>query len=365
MNSRPLPPNFRTLGSAAAAVLANLKREPVMDMDLIQFEPPQTALSAFTTPGGLDPFLQRVRKEIDAFAPDMSTTKGRAEIRSFAHKITKAKTRIEAVGKSLADEQKEIPKKIDAARRHARETLDAWADEVREPLTKWEQAEEKRVADHKTAIANLEGLGAKGQGQFTAAEMRAALAEVKAVAIGPWCEEFEAAYGRAKDIALFHLEAGIAAREKFEAEQAELADLRRQAEERARKEREEQIAKEAAERATREAEEKAAAEARRAEEAAQREREAAEERERALKRQAEEAEQRVRDTEARIKREQEQAKAAEEAEAARREANTRRRNHVHRVAATALMEGGIADDVADKVISLIAARSVPNVSITY
>ncbi|MFG1417214.1 hypothetical protein V5F38_05295 [Xanthobacter sp. V0B-10] len=335
-----------------------------MDLELITIEP-QNALSVFTTPAALDPYLSKVRQEIDAFRPDISTTKGRAEIKSFAFKITKVKTYLDGAGKALNDVQKEIPKKIDAARKHVRDTLDGWAEEVRQPLTDWEQAEEKRIADHKAAITRMEDLGAKGELQIPSGYMRDALAEVKAVAIGPWCEEFEAAYGRAKDIALFQLEAGIEARERYEAEQAELSALRAAAEARAKKDHEEQIARDAAERARREVEERAAAEARRAEEAVRREREAAEEREQALRRQAEDAERRARETEERLRREAEEAKSAASAEAARREANTRRRNNVHRTAISALVAGGVPQDAAERAIDLIAARSVPNVSITY
>lgn len=362
---RPLPPTFKSLGDAAAGVVANIKKAPPMDVELIKIEP-QNALAVFTTPNALDPYLAMVRKEIDAFNSDISTAKGRAEVKSFAFKITKVKTYIDGTGKGLADEQKEIPKKIDAARKHARDTLDAWADEVRKPLTDWEQAEEQRVDGHKAAIAKIEQLGAQGgRSDLPSGYMRDALAEVLAVAVGPWCEEFEGAYGRAKEIAVFQLQSGIEARERYEAEQAELAELRRLKEERDKKDREERIAREAAEKAKRDAEEKAAADARRAEEAARREREAAEAREQELKRQAEAAEQRARDTEARVKREAEQAKAAEAAAAARREANKRHRDKVHREAAAALVAFGLPQDTAAGVVDLIASARVPHIAITY
>ncbi|WP_051460579.1 hypothetical protein [Xanthobacter sp. 126] len=364
MSRRPLPPTFKTIGDAAAGVIANIKKAPPMDVELIRIEQ-QNALAVFTTPNALDPYLNMVRKEIDAFEPDISTAKGRADVKSFAFKITKVKTYLDGTGKALNDAQKEIPKKIDAARKHARDTLDAWAEEVRKPLTDWEETEEQRVAAHKAAIARIEQLGAKSQLQIPAAEMRAALDELNSIVIGPDCEEYEAAYGRAKEIAVFQLDAGIEARERYEAEQAELAELRRQMEERQRRDREERIAREAAEKAKRDAEEKAAADARRAEEAARREREAAEAREQELKRQAEAAEQRARETEARVKREAEQAKAAEAAAAARREANKRHREKVHRDAARAIEGVGIPSELAARVVDLIATGQVPHVAITY
>lgn len=335
-----------------------------MDIELITIEP-QTALSVFTTEGALEPYLQRVRAEVDAFDADVSTSKGRGEIRSFAAKVTKVKTYIEGVGKTLKDEQKKIPDKIDAGRRLAWDELDALAKRARQPLTDWENAEKARVARHEGAVRRLEELAAMGALPLPAEQMKAALAEAQAVTVGPECEEYEAAYGKAREAAISALTGGIEARERYEAEQVELAALRAAAEARATKDREEQIAREAAENARREAEEKAAAEVRRAEEAAQREREASERREQELKRAAEDAERRASEAEAAARRRQEEQKAAEEAEARRREQDKEHRAQINRAALEALVAGGINVETAKAVLVLIALRRVPNVIIEY
>lgn len=328
-----------------------------MELELITIEP-QTALAVFTTENALEPYLQKVRDEVDAFDADVSTSKGRGEIRSFAAKVTKVKTYIESVGKGLADEQKLIPKKIDAARKHAKETLEALAEKARKPLTDWENAEEARVERHTNAIARMEQIARIAPLQRPVAELLEFLDEVEAVAVGPQCEEYEAAYAKAKEAAVQALTAGIAARERYEAEQAELAELRRQAEERAKMDREEQIAREAAERAKRDAEEQAQAAVRRAEEAAQREREAAE-------RAAEDAERRAAEAEETARRRQEQEKAAEEAEAKRREQDKEHRATINRAALAALVAGGIEAETARAVLKLIIGGQVPHISIRY
>lgn len=335
-----------------------------MELELITIEP-QTALAVFTTENALEPYLQKVRDEVDAFDADVSTSKGRGEIRSFAAKVTKVKTYIESVGKGLADEQKLIPKKIDAARKHAKETLEALAEKARKPLTDWENAEEARVERHTNAIARMEQIARIAPLQRPVAELLEFLDEVEAVAVGPQCEEYEAAYAKAKEVAVQALTAGIAARERYEAEQAELAELRRQAEERAKMDREEQIAREAAERAKRDAEEQAQAAVRRAEEAAQREREAAERREQDLKRAAEDAERRAAEAEETARRRQEQEKAAEEAEAKRREQDKEHRATINRAALAALVAGGIEADTARAALKLIIGGQVPHISIRY
>ena len=118
----------------------------------LAFMPPkESAMVVFTTANSIDPYLAHIRAEIDAFVPDLTTKKGRDAIASMAYKVSQSKSALEAVGKALADEAKEIPKKIDATRKHVKDTLDSWRDEVRKPLDDYEAEqkaiEEKRLAD--------------------------------------------------------------------------------------------------------------------------------------------------------------------------------------------------------------------------
>jgi colicin import membrane protein len=351
------------------------------------------ALAFFTTEGAVEPVLAEIRKEIDGFSADVKTAKGRKQIAAMARRVASSKTYLEEVGKELAAAQKEIPKKIDASRKKIRDTLDAWRDEVRAPLTKWEEAEERRIAKHRDAIAALEAAGRNVDG-VPSQNLRAGLIDAQETIIGPHLEEFAAEYATAKEGAIARLTAAIAAAEKREAEQVELARLRQETVEREARERDERIAREAAERARQEAERKAAEEiasreaAARAEkeaieakaraereDAERREREAAlkaeeeraaaERREIELRRQAEAADQRAKDAEARAKREAEEAKAREAAEAAAREADREHRAKINKAALDAFVEYGLSPEVAKHVVMLIAQRVIPAVSISY
>jgi hypothetical protein len=98
-----------------------LDRETDAETALLVVPEFKDALSIFTKPDatGADNLLNVVRSKVDAFLkerPDVSTEAGRAAIRSFAHKVVKSKTALEEVGKALAAEQKEIPKRIVAGR---------------------------------------------------------------------------------------------------------------------------------------------------------------------------------------------------------------------------------------------------------
>lgn len=342
--------------------------EIVKEGDFAVAIPTGDALAVFTTEGKIDPILGRIRKEVDTFLsarPDVTTAKGRDAIKSFAFKVTKSKTALEAVGKDLAAEAKKIPGKIDATRRQITQTLDAWRDEVRAPLTEWEAAEERRVNRIKEALAELQGT-IDDQTERTAECIRDRLAEVKAEAVTEErFAEYTGAAAELKDKAIAALDAKLAATEKREAEAAELAQLRKEAEERAQKEREEAIRREAAEQAKRDAEAKAQAE-----------REAAGRRERDLKAAAERAEWEKAEAEARAIRVAKEAKAAvereikerqdrEAAEAAKREADKKHRAAINREAMAALVAGGLGEGSAKRAVELIALRQVPNISISY
>lgn len=281
--------------------------------ELAVLPPKESALAVYQSPTGLDPYIQRIRDEVIGHAPDVTTRKGREAIASLAFKVRKSKTALDSLGKQLVDELKDVPKKIDAERKRMRDALDALADEVRQPLTAWEQAEEERQAKHKAGIDWFR-LRADENRDLDSAEIRATLEEVSAKIVDESWEEFEAEAHRAKARALDSLTQTLAAREKHEAEQAELARLRAEAAEREQKEREERIAREAEEKAKREAEEKARAE-----------REAS----------------------------------------ARREADKAHRARINRAAAEAFQTGGFDADQAKAIVMMIAKGAVPGVTINY
>ncbi|MDX3986893.1 MAG: hypothetical protein QHC88_16720 [Achromobacter sp.] len=359
--------------------------------DLIEI-PKANALEVFSADQGLAPYMAKIRAEIDAFVPDVSTKRGRDAIASIAHKVARSKTALDGVGKDLVAELKELPKKIDASRKAMRDTLDAWKDEVRAPLTAWEQAEEDRVQRHKDAVEGIASLVVNCN--ESAESLRTAIAAVEAIAIGPEWEEFETEAARTKDKALMGLRERLVAREKYDAEQAELARLRAVEAAREQKEREERIAREAAEQAQREADARAQAEREAVNRREQEAKAAADRRELELKLQAEQAEKAAaqakadkiaaeqraeQDRLAAIEREkraveaarqaeikrQSDAKAAEEAETARREADKAHKGTVNRAALDAFVAGGMTEECAKLAVTLIAKRAIPAVSITY
>ncbi len=361
--------------------------------ELAVVPPKENALQVFQAANGLDPYLKKIRDEIDAFVPDVASRKGREAIASIAYKVARSKTALDNVGKELVAELKEIPKKIDAERKRMRDTLDAWQEEVRRPLNEWQAAEDARIDKHNDRLDWLRNRD-DGLADLPAFDIKARIAAVEAIVIGPEWEEFEAEAAREKDKVLAILRAGLSKRDQHDAEQAELARLRAEAEAREQKEREERIAREAEERARREAEQKAQAEReaslRREQEAAA----AAQRRELELQLQAEQAERAAAqaevDRQAAIRQaEQERQEAARRAEEAAekarqderrradaaaaeilrqqeaREADKAHRASINRAALEAFVAGGMTEECAKQAITLIAQRKIPNIAISY
>lgn len=121
----------------------NQQVEQSTDLLVIQ---PANVMTVFTTAGSLDPILAKIAEEVRSAKFDPHDAKDRKAIASLAYKVAKTKTYIDGLGKTLNDELKEIPKKVDASRKQAWDFLEALQKEARKPLDDWE-AEQARIAE--------------------------------------------------------------------------------------------------------------------------------------------------------------------------------------------------------------------------
>lgn len=329
-------------------------------MDLVVIEK-KNAMAVFTNNDQLDPLIELIEKEARSLVPDVTTKKGRDAIASMAHKVARSKTYIDNAGKDLVAELKALPKQIDESRRVVRERLDALKDEVRRPLTEWEE-EQARIAAEKAA---------EEERQCIEAEQKAALEALK--------KKIETDH----EMALLMNDAfdREQAEKKAEAERQRIAreeEIKRQAEEKAKREaaekaqreidaaaareREAILAKERAERERIEAQQRAEREQREAAERAEREKQAAVEAER---RKAKEEADRIR----REAEQREQARLAEEKrkveEESRRAADVEHRRGINTAAVQALINQGIPYEWAKACIIAVALGKVPATTIKY
>lgn len=336
----------------------------------------------------------KIEADIAEFEPDLETAKGRDAIKSFAFGITKTKTAIDSAGKEMNEAARAQINVVDAARRIAREKLDALADQARAPLTEWEQAALARNKRADDLIDRLRAL-AVVTAFDTSTEIRKQGTEafemvLSADELGDRLDDVQ----RAKDEAVASLKDSLARLVREEADRAELERLRAEAAERDARELAEREAREAKEREAAEAnaaeERQAAAEKaeaerlekarqeaadaarREAEEAAQREREEAERAKQAeidaaneRARQAEEDARRQREEAERAQREREEAAQREAAEQKRRDEDRAHRGKIMAAAKEAIMSHGPDEETAKKIVLAIVAGEIPNVTLRF
>lgn len=324
--------------------------------------------------------VARVR-ELSAVAdPDVSTAKGRDLIRAAAASVSRAKAAIDKGRLRLTETYRARVATINQAGKELVAELELIADEVRAPLTKYEQEEKARAERSAQMMAWLRN-AALVTINDTAETVKARGSEAFRLEVTPEL------YGRdakevqdLKDQAVATLRAALERLKREEAEKAELEELRRKNAEREAAEQarlaEEQRKREEAEaeeRRRREAEEARAAEARRVAEAAE---EARREAERQAQSEIEAANARAREAEERAAAIERERRAAEEAEAARvaeeqAEQARRERNAAHRrtimgqIKADLITAAGLTEEQATMAVKAMVKGTVRHVQVTF
>lgn len=351
--------------------------------DLIISLPSVPSVATFTDEAEFDKLYDAILKKVNEHKHDVSTKKGRDEIKSLAHKISKTKVALDKQGFALTEEWRLNKKKVDATRNKIEERLVALQTTFRKPLTDWEVAEEARIDKHQKAVTSLLAYVTMSA-DHPSGDLKDMRDAVEAVVVDEAWDEFQDRAALAKTDALAALDRLISIAEKREADAAELERLRAAQAERDRQDAERRAAEEAAAAEAqrveneRQAEEKRKADiaAAATEAAARAEREAAQ-RIADAERAAEEAKKRAEDQIAAAKAETERQAEAErkriadsqEAEAAeqrRRDADRDHRKTVNNSIITALVEcSGIADEQAMSIVIALVKGTIPNVTLKY
>ena len=315
-------------------------------------------------PKGLDPVIDGVKKKVKDFqAKDLplEKKKNRDEIISFAAKIAKSKVFIDKSRIQFVKEKKEALKVIDAEGKRFRDTLDGLRDEVRQPVTDWEDAEKARIEEERQLeIFNIEHEEALAQNELVDRE--------RAI------EEKEAELARQEEERKEKAEAERLAKEQTEREER----LKKEAADKAKKEAEEKIQFEKSEK------ERIEREAKEAKAQAERDRIAVEERAKIEKEQAEQARieaaiQAEIDKQNAIKKAQEDAEAATQAErervaaevaeqkaiADKKAANKRHQAAVNNQILANLEIIGVDQETGKKIIITTVRGEIPGLAVLY
>lgn len=349
--------------------------------ELVIVEP--VNIPALFEEGGSDPIIEGLKRKAAEFEGDVSTLKGRKEIASFAAKFSTAKTKLDGYGKALSDEYRAKIAPINAERNKIKVCCDESRDQVRKPLTDYEDVEKKRVETLEKRVGYLADYY---ENTFlfledktiaiTSQVVEEALGKLKSMPIDESFEEFELAARKAKEKSLMLMESKLIVLQNSEKEKAEAERLEKERLEKEQKEREEKIAEEAAETARIETEEKARLEgvekdrlAKEAIEKAEKETlEARLETERVEREKREEAEKAEIDKrqaiEAELNRQAEKIEADKQAEE-KRQANKRHRNKIHKEAKASMLEHGISEEDATIFVTMVKDGLVKHIKIDY
>lgn len=313
--------------------------------------------AVFTDMSLIDPILQKIADDARSIVADVSTAKGRKEIASVAYRVAQSKTYLDGLGKDLVADMKELPKKVDASRKHMRDFLDALKDEVRLPLDQWE-AEQARIEAQRAAEAaaiEFHRLAVEHEAWFDSIIAQDWDLAILADQIFNHEREDKRKAAeqaqRERDAALVQ-EAATRAKEEAE------AAARKDKEATEQRERDAKLAQERAEQAKKKAEQDLIEANRRAELAA--------EKAEADKKAAAEAAARREEDAARKERERIAAEAKIEADkVAARNANTEHERSINLQAIAGLVAAGLSENQAKAVLVAIVKGAVPNVSINY
>ena len=107
--------------------------------------------------GGLDKYFDMVKDAVSGEVPDLTTKKGRDRIASLAAQVSRSKTAVEKPGRAYLKRLKEMPKTVESELREWVNNCDRLRDEVRRPLTEWEE-EQKRIEVERIAAEEAERL---------------------------------------------------------------------------------------------------------------------------------------------------------------------------------------------------------------
>lgn len=348
----------------------------------------------------------RIEEEIAALPSDMSIKANRELVASTAYKISRTKTGLDEAAAGVSSDAKAIVDAVNSERRQLKNTLDILRDKARAPLDAWEEAEASKKARAEITIAGFQDVArehaGKDSGELALLLSNLSAWQFKEETYGERVDDVKAAHAIATErLAEMH-----ETRVKYEQEQIELEQLRREKAEReateaARKAEEERKAAEAAEakrqeeeraRIAKEAEEKAARDAAEAIEAAKREQAAAEQRAKDAEEREKQRVEQARRAEIEAQEQQKMAAARAEEEATRREeqakqderdriererlakekadreraADLAHRRKINGEAAAGLMKAcGLSDKDAQAVVVAIYKEQVPHVAISY
>lgn len=301
--------------------------------------------------------IDKIDHHLSNIVIDSSTDKGRKEIISLSVKVRDSKTFIDKSRKEYIDDKKKFIDAVNEKAKLAVTRLQELQERTRLPVTEYENRIKEKEDRMKSQIEALRSFKTVNPLQ-TISLLNDELSKLKEIEVNDSWEEHKNLGERLYFEATNHLTESIASRAKYEIEQAELEELRKEKAARDIKENEERLIKEAAEKERLDslARQAQADENKRLE--MERAKAALEKAEIDKKEAVEKAQKEER---LRIEREL----AQKEAEAKKREDNQNHSKKINNKILAALMALSVEESIGKEVIKAMARGEIPNVKINY
>lgn len=343
-------------------------------------EEPGTALVPLETlnpaeifvPDGTNSLLAIIQAEVEIFEADVNTEEGRKAIWHFDRKIAASKNGVDRLKKEFTESRRKEIDQINAEGKRFFDRCEELQERVSAPLVAWKAAEKARIDAHRERLDKLRALGVTAGMELSSDEVAQRQSDAailfageEQAAVYDW-EDFKELAGQTYSEVAAILGTLLDQALRREEQEAELARLRAEKEERDRKDREAQVAREAEEKAKADS---AAAIKAESDRAARAELEAAQAKEREAQavadaeRQAQEAAERA----AQAERDRQAAETRRLAdEAAAREADQAHRGKINREALACIMQHAKLTEMQGiAVLTAIAKGHVKHVKISY
>lgn len=206
----------------------------------------------------LDALFEKVKSETITEVTDVSTAENRKRISELAMKVSRSKTAVLNPLQAWIKDIKQYPVTVTKVVKSFEQKMNDLRDEVKKPLTDWQQAEEDRVNKHQSKIEEIKKIGETADSLITSMTIsgwKDFLSELEALKIDSSFEEFQPEALEAKKVSVEKIKNRIARQQKEETQEAEMQRLRRLEKEKIERDRELEIRAHAEAKAKKESEE--------------------------------------------------------------------------------------------------------------
>lgn len=168
--------------------------------------------------------LTRAEAKREAAKFDVNTATGRLNIISVSVTVRDKKVKLRKAADASKIEHQDIIKEINEGKKTVEDEFQEVQDEIRKPVTDWEDADKARVERHKLALSAI-SIGLYSSESY-ACDLEVKIANITAITIDDTWQEFQGEAAIQKDSTLESLRNFLDLAQRREAAEKELAELR-------------------------------------------------------------------------------------------------------------------------------------------